>query len=84
MPTTDPNKPAPNKTVVPQLRGTPQYDRYLDRLQAEARRRGVRAESRSKLLEIALAALGAQWGLVAPERANPNGTNQHGRPDSSE
>lgn len=72
------------KIVIPPMRGAPQYDRYLDRLQAEARKRGVAVESRSKLIEIALAALGAQWGLLAPQRVNAHGTNRYGPPTSSE
>ena len=64
--------------VLVALRGGEAYGRYLDRLLKEARKRGHTTASRTELADLALSTLGAQWGIVAPRRVAPVGSNQHG------
>jgi len=59
------------------LPGSDAYGDYLDRLIAEADRRGHRVETRAGIVEFALNKLGMEWGLAPPHRARPVGANQH-------
>ena len=72
MPT---NKPA----LIPPIRGEPSYAAYLDQLETEAAKRG-HPPGRTALVALALARLGKAWGLKAPRRIAPIGTNRHGEP----
>lgn len=62
------------------LRGTRDYDRFLDRLLKAAQKRRPALKSRTKLVEIALAEMGLRHRLKAPARAKAWGANQHGEP----
>lgn len=72
--------PTDNPILIPPLRGEPAYDRYLDRLEREARKRGHTVTSRTALLELSLNLLGFGWGLKPPRRIGPVGTNRYGEP----
>ena len=69
--------------VVPPIRGDDAYARFLDRMEREAKKRGHTGEGRTALVDLALATLGLQWGIKAPRRAAPRGTNRHGEPKQS-
>jgi hypothetical protein len=66
--------------VVPPMRGEPAYERYLERLEAEARKRGLTIRGRTALVEYALTMLGLEWGHRSPRRTAPLGTNRFGEP----
>ena len=70
--------PTQDKTLV-NLRGQRPYGEFLDKLKAEAERRGHAVHGRTTVVEIALAALGREWGIEATTRARPIGSNQHDR-----
>jgi hypothetical protein len=72
--------PATNPMILPPLRGEPAYDRFLTRLEREARERGHTTRGRTALVELALNLLGLQWGITPPRRCAPKGTNRHGEP----
>ena len=71
--------PTAKPALVPPLRGEPAYAAYLDELEAEAARRG-HPPGRTALAELARARLGKAWGLKAPRRIAPKGTNRYGEP----
>lgn len=71
MPTQDP-------TLV-NLRGQRPYGEFLDLLKSEAERRGHAVHGRTTVVEIALTALGRAWGIEAPPRGRPVGSNQHAK-----
>ena len=72
--------PTAKPALVPPLRGEPPYAEYLDKLEAEAARRGY-PSGRSALAELALARLGTDWGFRPPRRIAPQGTNRYGEPN---
>lgn len=59
------------------LRGTAQYEQFLERLRQKAK-----LANRSELVEVALAHLGWHHGILAPRRCRPLGANQYGEPES--
>jgi hypothetical protein len=71
--------PSQNPHLVA-LRGDDAYARFLDRLLRRVRAHGTQIETRHQLAEHAIAVLALGFGLTAPPRARPVGTNQHGEP----
>jgi hypothetical protein len=71
--------PSPHKVLIA-LRGTEEYARFLDRLQAKVRKAGASGDTLTDLAELALAELAERHGVKAPKRAGAVGTNQHGEP----
>ncbi len=67
---------ATKSPAIVTLRGDARYGAFLDRLEAEARKRGHALDGRSGIVELACNALAEQWGIEAPRRAWPVGTNQ--------
>jgi hypothetical protein len=59
------------------LRGDDVYERYLDGLLKAVRKSGVEVETTHQLGEHALAELGSRFGLAAPPRSKPHGTNRY-------
>ena len=63
------------------LPGSEAYGLYLDSLIEEARKRGHTVKGRTGIAELALNALGREWGLEPPRRSKPLGWNQHSPAD---
>jgi hypothetical protein len=63
------------------LRGTPEYGRFLDKLQEAARKGGYPAiRNRTQLIDAAVCHFAIRFDMRPPTRARPLGANQHGDP----
>lgn len=69
--------PGKNQPPLLLLRGSDEYDRFLDDLRAELVRRGMEIPSRAALVEAAIRLLADTCGLTPPRRSRPLGANQH-------
>lgn len=76
---------APSKQLF-YLRCSDAYQRYLDRLIKKLRAGGTQIPEGDylKLAEYALARTGLDFGILAPRRVNPLGTNRHGEPKTGD